>query len=101
MPATSYPAALRPSRTRLRNFTASSICAGYDFASIVTKPVMARTLGLGRSAPRSEGKANQAKRMSGPRMRFECPIVLAYSPLHDEAELRDTAADCFFGRPLR
>ena len=48
MPGTSYPAALTASRTWLRNFTASSICDGYDFASIVTKPVIARTFGFER-----------------------------------------------------
>ncbi len=55
MPATSYPAALTASRTWLRNVTVSVICAGYDFASMVTKPVIARTFGFTCSAPRTAG----------------------------------------------
>src|SRR5690242_6703174 len=52
IPATSYPAALTASRTRLRNATVSSICDGYDFASMVTKPVIARIRCFTGPAPR-------------------------------------------------
>ena len=77
MPATSYPAFLMDSRTWLRNFTASSICCGYDFASMVMKPVMARTFGFGRSAAPGAGQTD--KNSSAVRMQFERVIVLDYA----------------------
>src|SRR5579872_781694 len=78
MPCTSYPAAWIVSRTWVRNFAASSNCDGYDFASIVIKPVMARTFGFARSAALNAGERAAVNRTIAGRIRFECTITLVY-----------------------
>src|SRR5579863_1542239 len=78
IPATSYPADLIASRTALRNFTVSSICIGYDFASIVMNPVTARTFGFGGLAAYTTGRATAVKMTSADRILFGNAIVSAY-----------------------
>src|SRR5450631_1213247 len=79
MPCTSYPAAWIASRTWLRNFAASSNCDGYDFASIVMKPVMARTFAFAGLDACSAGQNTAPNRMVAARIRFECAITLVYA----------------------
>src|SRR5689334_25420322 len=79
MPCTSYPAAWIVSRTWLRNFAASSNSDGYDFASIVMKPVTARTFGFARSAAHNAGRKTAKDRAIADRRRFACAITPVYA----------------------
>src|SRR5205823_987215 len=78
MAATSYPAVWTAWRTWLRNLTVSSIWDGSDFASIVMKPVIARTFGFGRS---TAGDANEAARISTVRTDFGGGTMIQLTPL--------------------
>src|SRR5690349_24929807 len=97
MPCTSYPAAWIVSRTWLRNFTASSNCDGYDFASIVMKPVTARTFGFARSAAHNAGRKTAKDRAIADRRRFACAITtLRPTAPHAHPVVRDNTPELIY-----